>query len=564
MSPALIALVGHTVAYQVQTGTPLTIQPAVAQLVIVDAYVMDRKGRPVTGLRQEDFELFEDNRPVPIAAFEPPRAGANGAVSATEATTGSGVPGVDQPGEPLTVVIYVDRWLLSPPGRKRALDQAALLAESLIARGARVVVVAEEKGLRPLSPLTRDPQVVREALMQIQRWATSSPGAIESRQVLENIEARIEVAKADRSCEVSPACLCVLPELVTMIRGYSTFRNIEVHDAASRLAFLVNTLRGLEGRKTVIYVSEGLEQRPGIQLYDQLGAICPAVFHKDASQIYAPMQEFETSSMLLEAAARANAARVTFYPIDARGLSSLSSADISQPNREYIPSAKNDSIKNANLVNQYRLLADETGGFAIIRGLDPGSAIKRFDADTLGHYIVGFVPGDPDGKTHRLRLNLTAKAQAKRNAEIRHRQSYFRAEAPARRGQRALSALLFGLEENALQARADVRRTNATTVRVAVSVSLSALRPLPGTDGGEARVQIVISFRRTQGENIPVTVREKEVSFSLTADEMSRDGGVREILVDVPVDLGGYEFAIGIEDIASGSAAYLRRSLEAS
>ena len=559
MSVSLFAILSLVLPAEAQQGPPpLVIKPSVAQMVIVDAYVTDRKGRPISDLRQEDFELFEDNRIAVIASFEPPTAVAAtpGRESRIQPKNATANPAPER--EALTVAIYVDRWLLSGAGRKRALDQAATIAERHLAEGARVVVIAEDKGLRPLTPLTTDFTLVRAALTRIQGWATESPGIAESRNVLEQIESRIELGKAEQ-CD----CVCLLPELVSMVRGYSTFRSIEVQDAANRLAFLVNALGSIPGRKALIYVSEGLEQRPGIQLYDQLGQICPEALHKDASTIYAPMQEFETSTPLREAAARANAARVTFYPIDARGLSTLSGGDVSIANREYVPSAKNDSIKDANLVNQYRLLAEETGGFAMIRGLDPNSAMKRFDADVQGHYILGFVPGDPDGKSHRLRVELNAKAQAKRNAEIRHRQSYFRAEVPARRGQRALSTLLFGLEENALDARVEIQRTSLTAARVQVSVPLSALKPLPGASDGEARVQVVISFRSTQSEQSPVTVREKEVTYSLTAADLRGDGNRRVIVVDVPVGEGAYEFAVGVEDIGSGGAAYLRRPLNA-
>ena len=540
-----------------QPGTTLTLKPSVAQMVMVDAFVTDSKGRPVTDLRQDDFELREDSRPVVIAAFQAPFAHVTEPAAGAPSAPAGTEPSFSRPErEPLTVVIYVDRWLLSPPGRKRALDQAAALAESHIAQGARVVVIADDKGLRPLTPLTNDPATIRVALLRIQGWATESPGASEGRNVLENIQARIEAGKAER-CD----CVCLLPELVSIVRGYATFRMVEVQDAGTRLAFVSSALGTIPGRKALVYVSEGLEQRPGIHLYDQLGTICPEAMRKDASAILAPMQEFETSNLLREATARANASRVTFYPIDSRGLTGFSAADISQSDRRYVPSAKDDMVRDANLVNPYRLLAEETGGFAMIRGLDPKAAMKRFDADERGHYVLGFVPGEPDGKTHSLGLFLNSKTPATRNAEIRHRLSYLRAELPARRGQRALSALLFGLEENALDARVEVERTGAETASVRVSIPLSALRALPDREGKEARAQIVISFRSTATEKSPVTVREKDVTYDLSPEELSRDGGRRDIVVEVPIGEGDYEFAVGVEDIASGAASYLRRPL---
>lgn len=534
----------------------LALKPSVARLVIVDALVADSKGRPIADLRQEDFELREDGRLVDIAAFQPPRGGLAEAAARTGLAEAQAAPaGAER--EPLSVVIYVDRNLLSPPGRKHAIDQAAVLAESYIAKGARALVIADDNGLRPLSALTSDIVVIRAALARIQGWSTESAGAAEGARVTENIRARIEAGEAEK-CD----CLCLLPELVSMIRGYATFRAVEARDAAARLAFVAGALGGIPGRKALVYVSEGLEQRPGIHLYDQLGTICPEVLRKDASAIYAPMQEFETSASLREATARANAARVTLYPLDSRGLSTLSSADVSQGDRRYVAAARSDNVREANLVNPYRLLADETGGFAIIRGMDPSAAMKRLDADERGHYLLGFVPGDADGRTHTLTVTLNSRSQMKRNADIRHRRSYLRAELPERRGQRALSVLLFGLEENSLDVSVNVQRISATLARVRLSIPLGALKPLPDPGAMQGRAQLIVSFRRAGPGANPVQVREKDVAYDLTAEELSRDGGRREVIVDVPVGDGDYEFGIGVEDVASGSASYLRRSME--
>jgi hypothetical protein len=355
-------------------------------------------------------------------------------------------------------------------------------------------------------------------------------------------------------------CECI-SQPIAMIRGYAFRRMAEVQGARDRLTFLVNALLGVTGRKSLIYVSEGLEGRPGIQLYDQLLKICPEAATRDGSLIFAAMQEFETSPPLKEVAARANAARVTFYPIDARGLTGLSSADITQTDQRFVPSPRNDMVRDANLTALLHLLGEETGGFAMVKGLDPKTAIKRFDADAQGHYLLGFVPGEADGKVHDLTVRLNDKREAKHHPEIRHRRTYLRAELPVRRGQRSLATLLFGLEENALDAQASLERTSKTTARVHVSVPLKALQAWPDANGGDARLQVVISFRSRQSEKSPVTIREKDVTLNLASADPDSLGARREIVVDVPIGAGGYDFAIGVEDMGSGSAAYLRRTL---
>ena len=45
--------------------------PATAEIVRIDAVVVDEAGRPVTGLTAADFAIEENGKPREIASFEP-------------------------------------------------------------------------------------------------------------------------------------------------------------------------------------------------------------------------------------------------------------------------------------------------------------------------------------------------------------------------------------------------------------------------------------------------------------------------------------------------------------
>lgn len=556
LSVASIIVVLAVVTYaSPRAQEPLRLTPAVAQLVVIDAFVTDDKGRPVSTLAAEDFELREDHRVVPIAAFEAPRAsslttadgsksGESGAQDASRATPDAEV-----------MVIYIDRKLLSPGGRRLALQQSQALATEHIRAGGRVVVVGEDAHLRPLTPVTADAGEVKKALDRFGELAIQSPGADHERIVLSQFEAIIK----------SVGCIEGLPQLINVVRDYARWRAIDTQETRDRLNRLVDALVGLPGRKAFVYVSEGLEQRPGIHLFEQIFSICPEALHKEGTQIFAAMQEIETSSLMKEASARANAARVTFYPIDARGLMSATSMDISRWDRRFIPGAKNDFIRDANLVNSYQLLAEETGGFPIVRGLSPAVATKRLQAEAAGHYVLAFAPArDPDGKAHDITVQLKKE---RRRIRIRHRMSYLHAEPSVQRGQRALSALMFGLEENGLLAKLDIQRTptaasGETSATVRIRLSLDVLRFEDSAEGRQARVRVVVALRSVDGDKsrAPAVVRERE--FTIAGAAMTPPMSTHDVVVDVPVDGSSYDFAVGIEDIASGVATYLRRTLD--
>src|SRR5262249_3514358 len=61
-------------AAQQATGSASSDQPPLtfrveANFVEVDAFVGDSMGNPVTNLRAEDFQLFEDGKPQKVSAF---------------------------------------------------------------------------------------------------------------------------------------------------------------------------------------------------------------------------------------------------------------------------------------------------------------------------------------------------------------------------------------------------------------------------------------------------------------------------------------------------------------
>ena len=533
---------------------PLRLKPVAAQLVVVDAFVTDNKGRPVSNLVATDFDLLDDHKNVQIVGFEAPRTGAVEKPADTKLAPGAPIMGSASTPDAEVMVIFIDRKLLSPGGRRLAIQQSGALASDHVKAGGRVVVVAEDRTLRPLTAVTSSIEEIRRALGRIEVLAIQSPGADQERTVLSQFEAILE----------AEGCLDGLPQLLNVVRDYGRWRAIEVLEARDRLNGLVDALVGLPGRKALVYVSEGLEQRPGIHLFEQITSICPEVLHRESSQIFAAMQEIETSPTLKDAAARANAARVTFYPIDARGLMSATAMDLSRGNRRFIPTAKNDFVRDANLVNSYQLLAEETGGFPMVRGLSPAVATKRFQAEASGHYVLAFVPArDPDGKAHDITVRLKKE---RRGLRIRHRMSYLHAEPAVQRGQRALSALMFGLEENGLRAVLDIQRAPASpeggaSAIVKIRLPLDALRFEDADGGRQARVRVVVALRSTDGlkPRAPAVVREKE--FTIVVAPGAATSGLHDVVVDVPIDGPNYDIAVGVEDLASGLTTYFRRTL---
>jgi len=85
----------------------------------------------------------------------------------------------------------------------------------------------------------------------------------------------------------------------------------------------------------------------------------------------------------------ANRANTTFYTIDPRGLVGM--ADIDQ---NLDPTQWSDYVRKSQ--DSLRVLAEETGGLAVVNQNDFDKALKKIDAETSDYYVLGYVSKNPD------------------------------------------------------------------------------------------------------------------------------------------------------------------------
>ena len=119
------------------------------QLVEVYATVTDAKGELVTGLRQEDFEVFENNQPQTVSAFAA--------------------------GEfPLTVALGVDRSWSMAGDRLRLAKQASQAFLRALKPADRSMVVAISSEPEVIAPLTMDRFNQERAIAALDPWSTTA------------------------------------------------------------------------------------------------------------------------------------------------------------------------------------------------------------------------------------------------------------------------------------------------------------------------------------------------------------------------------------------------------
>jgi Ca-activated chloride channel family protein len=135
-------------------------------LVTVPVRVMDRHGKMIPGLKQDQFHVFEDGVEQEIAYFEPPAIANDAGPNATQ--------------KPFTVALLLD-VSDSTESKLAQIQSTALVFINLLRPEDRVIVVAFDQHVRVLAEATNDRSVLREAIVRTRTGGgTSLYGALDT------------------------------------------------------------------------------------------------------------------------------------------------------------------------------------------------------------------------------------------------------------------------------------------------------------------------------------------------------------------------------------------------
>ena len=536
------------------------------QVVEVDVVVTDRKDRPVKGLAREDFELYVDGQPVEIANFYEP------AISVEERTgrrdKGRAIvrsearPGADKDG-PLTVVFYLDDANIYPPHRTRLLRRLEAAVEPWRALEASFLLARFVNRLEVLVPPTRDLDAILAGAAAVPK---GSPRAIQNGDGARRFAIK-GIIDSHEFCALSPGCRPCQDnwgEMLSLARQYADQQATNTAIAVDGLADLVTTLAGVPGKQAVVHVTDGLPQRPGISVLDYLGSeLCRDLRPSAPSETRAEMTQYDESRRFDRIAAHANANRVTFYGLDAGGVRSAG-GNISLDNPAMGPSFQNVTLRSMNAQSGLHLLAQETGGKALINANDLAILLDDVSKQLAASYSLGFVAGEP--RLDRVRqIRVLLAPGAARGRRIEYRRTYRDKPLDERLAERLLSVAYLGAAENPLGAGIEFgvttpleKKTHELTVNV--SVPAGAIVTLPGKDGeaGNASARIRLWLVAVEDERgARTTVRQKMIAVGGETGLQAVNGSYRvEVAMDLPE--GGFQVAVGVRDETTGLTSLLR------
>ncbi len=535
-------------------------ETAQVNLINVEVVVTDRSGKPVTGLTQADFEVFEDGRPVAITNFY-------AAESPGEATGAAGPPAPPVPPveQRLSVVVLVDNSGVTGAERNMALRHARdLLATCLRIPHTQAMVVTLDQRVHVRQEFTSDAGLLSAALDKVKGQPTDpTTGAIDNVMIeramdrlsltsqptdLGMSERRSGIESADFNREEARA-------LLSAIRSSAEASRERVRGLLASMVTFVESLAGFPGRKVVFYLGNGLLLHPGESLMLKWESRFGSA---NVEQGFSPLLEASRYSLTTDfrdLIAHANADRVTFYAIDAAGSARLTAPSAEQPVLDPSPGASITETMGKQQSLQDLTLA--TGGTTIAStpAASPGLALALGDLET--YYSLAYAaPRIGDGKDH----SITVKVH-REGVVVRYRRHYLDKTADERVIERNLSALLHNSGSNSLDIDVSVgkplRRDSGTfSVPLVVDVPLGKLVLLPEGQTHRASVSIFLAAKDLDDRitapvkrQFPITVPDDKLATAMGQNvrfifEMLMTRGPQTVAVSVRDDLGQVEATV--------------------
>lgn len=400
-------------------GTQPTFRAAVT-LVSTDIIVRDKDGLFLPDLGRDDFEIFEDGVLQEIASLTLVHGGRVYNQLQPPAPTRAGIilptarPQNDTAGR--IFILFVDDLHLVTSLTPKVRQVAMQIQENLIHEGDLFGIIST--GPSSLSiDMTYDQQTLSSAIERI----TGDGFAIRDYLILQETNR-------------GPSELLYRAH-VAFKTAREVLRNLEqVTDRRKVFLWLSNGYDFNPFPETRAYTGGMAEQRRLGQDLLERGSITQDQFDSRYSGIpdalYDPFeqaqrqgQQFANTDLaaeLGELARVANRANTSFYTIDPRGLMAGPNIDERVPIEEWNAWAFQTQ-------NSLRMLAELTGGIAVVNRNDFPRAFREIDAETSDYYIVGFYTSNPDPtvRNRSLRIEVAGRDDLNDCSDcLRYRRQY--------------------------------------------------------------------------------------------------------------------------------------------
>lgn len=530
-------------------------------LTSIDVVVTDGKGNRVRGLTKADFEVFEDGKRREITNFTEYTVNAP-AVSGATASVATAAPvsatAVNAP--PRRLMILFDGNTLTPQNRRITAEAAAKFIDQHVRPTDQAMIAVLSQAFTPRSEWTSDRAELKRVVSAIGAETTSGAFSEERKRADEQIEHLIELAASSVGSSMPPP---TFEDLVRVGRNYAEKSLQDTRSLTALLGTVVGQLGKFPEKKALILIGEGLESRPGWDIFQKLETIKSGgrpspgieVILRSASRLGSPLLEAGRHSAAAVFAQLANTAYRNGVPIYA--INPGTSDKLEEAIEKYgaPPDPAENFASYASKFIGYDLVAVYSGG-AQFAGGRTELALGQVAADLGGYYSIAFrasaAPRDAGAIRVRTKARHTVRASLATAAPVELADSVTEAVTAHHVVAPASNELEIALETGEIQTAGDKQKVKLNVIIPIRNLSLAR-------QGSEVTGGFDVYLSVSDGRAYFSPVIKQAHAIKWPADSVAEDDErTMTYSIEVTLQPGTSQISVGVVDHGSQKTGFER------
>jgi VWFA-related protein len=507
---------------------PLTAHVEV-NIVNVDVTVTDRSGKPLMNLTRDDFEVFEDGKPMKVSNFS--------MIEKTVKSVTTTIPSSQQAAETPSpvhrkILILVDNNYLQKVERDRALRTIENYLQSDEFHG-EWAVAAIAHMIVPVQPFTSDKSLIHAAIDKVRHMPVSTSYHEIDRSILSDQSRKNLDIGEDYD----------YGQTIRFSSREQTYRNLMTLKYTARaVAAMAQSYTADEGKKFMILVTGGMENNTSFTNYDSSN-------DREMEQLRLEMAKI-VDVMIREA----NAANFTIHVVNAktRGMQApqhdvenrssgmnVTNLFLDKWGQEPIDTSDVDSIPLS--------VALGTGGMYLPSG-NITESIQRIDAQTSNFYSLGYTPDhSSDRRYHTIKVRVK-----KPGLTVANRVGYYDLSSEDRLEETLHARLTFDHLLGSLPVKMSLgtphsNERGAIVLPVQADLPMDKVTLLPRDNGFVGRVHVYLSVFDDKGRNVGFHHQTQEVSMTTAQHDKPAEAPFRYSM-NVRLQKGEFTVVITLRD----------------
>jgi len=526
----------------------------------VDVVVTDKKGNRITGLKPENFEIYEDGFLQKMTNFFEVKGMEVYTATYDEKEKELRVPPEPLPEKPPQpgnkIIFYFDNWHLHPLNRNWSIKKLESFIQNNFSSDEsnnQGMIICLGQKLEVIQEFTSSQEQLLRALEDVKRYSGQS--LLRSR-TKEDLRKELNRIVADTSYDNRDSRFASYENALSLARNYVEAEQIDLSYSLKSIHAFLDFLIGIEGKKILIYISDGLPINPSEEVFSFLDQ----AFHRESTRM--ETLTYDSSRQFKELTARCNGNEITLYPINAQGLDSMILSADKEAGWD-IYSRGSGMVKSGSRTKNeaLQLMARDTGGVAILNTNDIESGLEKIEGDLQYYYSLGYVsPHREDGAYHTIEVKLV---DVEEKYDVRLRHGYMRVSQEERIKESVTSRLFLMRSSNPMNIMVQILPVKPMPATNKLYLALKILIPIKNItlfyreNDYIGEIKVYIALMDSEGRLSPGHELTEQIKIPAEDYDIAMKSSY-PYTAEMYVDPGHYIVSLAIKDVPSAVINYLQ------